>query len=115
MSVDSNLILSLGKLLLFAIGIVTAGFTILGSVAFWRTRSGGARSFTLLLQRGNALRLLTVITIVIAVALLALIGILDGSAAAAILSSIVGYVLGGLERDKEESKQANRGGENAEP
>lgn len=102
MSIDSNFIILLIQYFLIALGILTVGFIVVGSIAFWRTQKGSAKTFSLFLQRANALKLLTVALIVIASTLLALTGIVDGAAAMAILSGIAGYVLGGMGRAKEE-------------
>jgi hypothetical protein len=83
-----------------SLGIVVAGFAIVGGIAFWRTPTGSAKTFSLLLQGGNALRMITVILIVVVATLLALIGKIEGAAVVGIVSGIVGYVLAGLERSK---------------
>jgi hypothetical protein len=84
-------------------GMAILGFTIVGSIAFYRSSAGQAKSFGLLFQRGNFLRLGTVVLVVLAVILLALAGKLT-EGAAAVLSGVAGYVLGGLERQQGNSK-----------
>lgn len=95
-------LLGLAWIFVWVIGIVTLGFTIVGGIAFWKTNTGGAKTFTLFLQRGDALRIMTVGGIVVAATFLALAGILEGAAVASILSGIAGYVLGGLRQDKDD-------------
>ena len=80
---------------MLCVGIVTFGVTILGGIAFWRTQSGGAKTFSLLVQRADATRLVTVLVIVAAAFVLALIGRVEAGAVVSILSGIAGYVLGG--------------------
>ncbi|MFZ3384696.1 MAG: hypothetical protein WA144_12290 [Candidatus Methanoperedens sp.] len=104
-TIDNNLIITLAKYLLYAISILTVGFCIVGGIAFYNTQQGTAKTFSLLIQRANALRLITVFSIVMVSALLALTGIIDGNGVIAILSGIVGYVLGGIQRSKEEKDE----------
>jgi hypothetical protein len=78
-------------------GLAIVGFTVVGGIAFHRSGSGQAKSFGLLFQRGNFLRLGTVVLVVLAVLVLALMDKLT-EGAAAVLSGVAGYVLGGLER-----------------
>jgi hypothetical protein len=86
---------------LFVVAIV--GFTVVGSIAFYRAGAGQAKSFGFLFQRGNFLRLGTVVLVVLAVILLSLVGKLT-EGAAAVLSGVAGYVLGGLERQQGSAK-----------
>ena len=85
------------RALVALIGVTVIGFTVVGSIAFYRAEKGQAVSFGLLFQRGNFLRLGTVALIILAVVLLALVGKLT-EGAAAVLSGLAGYVLGGLDR-----------------
>ncbi len=89
-------LLALAQILLVCVAILALAFTIVGGIAFWRTEKGGAKTFTLFIQRGDALRILTVVLIVIAASFLALAHVIEGTAVVAILSGIAGYVLGGL-------------------
>jgi hypothetical protein len=50
------------------------GFTIVGGVAFSRVEKGAGKSFGLLFQRGNFLRITTVVIVVVAAMFLALAG-----------------------------------------
>jgi hypothetical protein len=93
-------IIGLAKLLLIGEGILVAGFTVVGAIAFWKTETGGATTFTSFFQRGDALRMITVGGIVIAATFLGLAKIVEGTAVVAILSGIAGYVLGGVEYSK---------------
>jgi hypothetical protein len=95
-------LLGLAWVFFWGILIITLGFTVVGGIAFWKTNTGGAKTFTLFLQRGDALRIMTVGGIVVAATFLALAGVLDGAAVAAILSGIAGYVLGGLGKSKDD-------------
>jgi hypothetical protein len=99
----------LTKLAIYSITIITCTMVlaggVVGAVAFGRTREGAAKSFGLLFQRGNFLRIATVYFVVLAVMLLALLGKLNEGAAAA-LSGVAGFVLGGLDRGKGTEKEA---------
>ena len=83
-----------------------ACLTIIGSIAFWKTEKGAAKTFSLLLERSNVLQMLTVILIVAAATLLRLADAINSEAIVSILSGIAGYVLGGVgfgrQKDKEE-------------
>ncbi|HEX7314366.1 MAG TPA: hypothetical protein VF297_10610 [Pyrinomonadaceae bacterium] len=103
----NNDIYGLARLVVIGIGIVIASFTIIGAIAFWRTKQGAAEIFSRLFERSDAIRVLTVGGIVIAATFLALVGIIKESAVVAILSGIAGYVLGGTQR----SKVGERGGQ----
>lgn len=103
---DQLFVLELGKLFVVVTGIIMVGGTIIGSVAFWRAGSGTAKTFSLLIQRGNLLKLLTVLCIVIAATMLAILGKIPSEGITAILSGIAGYVLGGI--GKSSSGKATR-------
>ncbi len=75
------------------IGVMVC-LTLAWSVTFWILRNKDKQIKALLLG-GNALRLLTVILVVCATSILAVIGVLS-EAVCAIFSGIVGYVLGSL-------------------
>jgi len=76
-----------------ALGILS--FTVIASIAFNRTQKGAAKSFGLLFRRGDFLRIITVLAIIYATLILALLGLFEQSVAT-ILSGVAGYVLGGL-------------------
>ena len=80
-------------------------FGVVGGIAFSKTAKGAGRSFGLLFERGNFLRILTVLFVVIAVIFLSLTGKLD-EGAVAVLSGVAGYVLGGLEKQETNRKSA---------
>lgn len=104
MNIDTAFIISLAWLFLYALGIVVAGYTIVGAIAFWKTQKGSAKTFSLLLQRGNALKMLAIVLVIVVATLLTLLGKIEGAAVVGILSSIGGYILGGLERVKAEEE-----------
>ncbi len=83
--------------------LVTLIFGVMGCIAFARTEKGSAKSFGLMFQRGNFLRIATVIMVVLAVLFLGLVDILKENGIISILSGIAGYVLGGLDRNKDGS------------
>jgi hypothetical protein len=86
------------QIFLFAtimVGTVVAGATIVGSIAFFKTDKGAAKTFSLLIQRAGALQMITVMTIVVGACLLAFAGKISAEGITSILSGIAGYVLGG--------------------
>ena len=83
--------------------LATAAFGIMGCIAFARSEKGQARSFGLMFKRGNFLRVATVIMVVLAVLFLGLMDTIKENGIIGILSGIAGYVLGGLERTREDS------------
>lgn len=93
---DQLFVLELGKLFVTSLAIVVIGGTIIGAIAFWRAGQGTAKTFSLLIQRGNLLKLLTVLCIVVAATMLAVLGKIQPEGITAILSGIAGYVLGGV-------------------
>jgi len=103
-----HFVLQLSLLGVYAVCAVAVGLTIVGAVAFWRAAGGSdaAWAFTRLLERGEAVKMLTIILIVLSVTMLALLGKLESQGVIGILSGIGGYVLGGLQR----SPQASPGG-----
>jgi hypothetical protein len=86
----------LGLVVLFGLAII--GFTVVGGIAFYKAGQGQAKSFGLLFERGNFLRLATAVLIILAAILLAAINKLNPEGVAAILSGVAGYVLGGMDR-----------------
>lgn len=85
---------------IFVVGFLA--FTIVGGIAFSKTTKGAAKSFGLLFQRGNFLRIATVMFVVLAVIFLSLLGGLN-EGAVSVLSGVAGYVLGGLDRQQQDS------------
>ena len=63
---NADLVKTLAMWLTLIVLIVVAGLTIMGSIAFWNTETGGAKTFSLLLQRAAALQMLTILVIVLA-------------------------------------------------
>lgn len=88
----------IGSITVIILGVMFA-FTIVGGIAFNRSQQGSAKSFGLLFQRGNFLRIATAFLVVIAVVYLALLNKLSDGAIG-ILSGVGGYVLGGLDKGK---------------
>ncbi len=75
-----------------------AAFTVVGGIAFSKVERGAGKSFGLLFSRGNFLRISTVVFCVFALVVLAFAGKLS-EGAVAVLSSIAGFVLGGVSKD----------------
>jgi hypothetical protein len=78
--------------------VITAGLTIVGTIAFYRAERGQAKTFSLLMQRAGALQLIAVLTIVVGACLLTVLGRISSDGIVSILSGIAGYVLGGLSK-----------------
>jgi hypothetical protein len=81
-------------------------FSIMVWAAFRSPRPGAPKSLGLLFARANVLRLFTVLMVVVAVVFLELIGHLH-EAAAAILSGIIGYVLGGVDKPRTDALESS--------
>ena len=81
-------------------GVIIAAliaFAVVGSIAFSKINQGAGKSFGLLFFRGEFLRMATVILCIFSVVILSFGGKLtDG--AIALLSGIIGFVLGGAIR-----------------
>ena len=86
--------------MLIAFGVI-ACTVIVGGIAFWKTEKGGAKTFSLLLVRANALQMLAVILIVISAIILRLANAISSEAVVSILSGVAGYVLGGIAPKKD--------------
>lgn len=84
--------------LFWLIAVAIVCIVIAWSVAFWCLR-GKADALKALLLEGNLIRLLTVLLIVFATTILAILGALN-EAVSAIFAGIVGYVLGSMREAK---------------
>lgn len=80
------------------VGILAAGFSLIGLLAIWRSEQHGALAYFRLFERLQVLQLLTVMLVIASATVLALLGILDSNGVTGILSGVAGYVLGGLNR-----------------
>jgi hypothetical protein len=78
-----------------SLGLIVFG--IVGGIAFSKVQVGAGKSFGLLFQRGNFLRIITVFAVILAVVFLALLNKLN-EGAIAVLSGVAGFVLGGLDK-----------------
>lgn len=88
-----DFVLQLARLLLIAFGIMMAGAAVVYMTMFWKGNFDGA-SVAGILQQTDVPKLATIIMIVLAAALLGILGIIAGEAVIALLSGIAGYVLG---------------------
>jgi hypothetical protein len=73
-----------------------AGFTLVGTVAVWRTSKDGAWAFFRMFERMQVLQMLTVMLVIASATVLAMRGVLNSNGVTGILSGVAGYVLGGL-------------------
>ena len=117
---DAKIVIELAWIALIALATIIVPFTVIASIAFCRAPVGKhqnpAFTFSQLFQRAKALQMITVILIVVAAALLALLRIIDSNGAVGILSGIAGYVLGGLNiESNRRQKQLPRTETGAEP
>lgn len=98
---NAALLSTLVLYLTIIIAVIVTGGTIVGSIAFWRTQQGAAKTFSLLLQRASALQMLAVILIILAACALRTLDLINSEAVVTLLSGIAGYVLGGSARTKQ--------------
>ena len=96
--ISSANVISLFNASAIFIGILAFGFTLVGAIAVWRAGKDGAPAFFHMFERLQVLQLLTVMLVIAAATVLALLGILDSSGITSILSGVAGYVLGGWNR-----------------
>ena len=107
--------IEMAQLVVWSVSVLVAlwilAFLIVGSIAFWRTEKGAAKTFSLMFKRGDFLRILTVMFVVLAVIWLSAMNALTPGAIA-ILSGVAGYVLGGLGKSlqNDSDKDANGDG-----
>ena len=105
-AVDTAFITSVMWYGFLSVAFIATGATIIGSIAFWRASSGQAKTFSLLIQRADATRLITIMLIIIVAFVLSLLGRVDSSATITLLSGVAGYVLGGSSANRKESPEA---------
>ena len=86
-------IITLAQMSLIGLGIIIGGATIVYGVMFWKGNMSGT-TIARILQQTDVPKLATIILIVLAASLLALLGVIAGEAVIALLSGIAGYVLG---------------------
>lgn len=107
MTMDSSVFLTLAQYMTVCVVFIVVCWTILGSIAFWKSGTEAGQDFLLTLQpSAESLKVFTIGGIVIAAAFLAFAGVIEGGAVTSILSGIAGYVLGTSGRG------ADRSGEN---
>ena len=106
----ARLNIELTHLIVMAVTLIVVvaiiGFTVIGKTAFSKVEKGAGKSFGLLFQRGNFLRITTVVLVVLAAMFLALAGKLN-EGVGALLSGVAGMALGGL--DKAQPPDENKG------
>jgi hypothetical protein len=78
------------------VGILAVGFTLVATIAVWRTSKDGAWAFFRMFERLQVLQMLTVMLVIASATILAMLGILNSNGITGILSGVAGYVLGGL-------------------
>ena len=93
---DPTILTTLALYATIMVVAITLCTTIVGGIAFWKTQVGAARTFSLLLERANALQMLAVILIIVAAVALRLQDAINPEAVVSILSGVAGYVLGGV-------------------
>lgn len=57
MNISTAFILELSKMLMYVLFALILSFTIIGLIAFCRTSKGTAKTFSLLIERGNILHM----------------------------------------------------------
>jgi hypothetical protein len=101
MEKDYHLLPVIALYVTIAVGIVIAGATIVGGIAFWRAEKGTAKTFSLLIQRANFLQMLAVVLIILAAVGLRLADKIGAEAVVSLLSGVAGFVLGGVTKSKQ--------------
>jgi uncharacterized Tic20 family protein len=96
MTIDAAALTTLAFYATIMVVAIVACTTIVGGIAFWRAQKEQAKTFSLLLQRANALQMLAVILIIVAAVVLRIGNGISAEAIVSILSGIAGYVLGGV-------------------
>jgi hypothetical protein len=81
---------------------------VLNDFAFSKVEQGAGKSFGLLFIRSNSLRISTVVFCIFALVVLAMSGELS-EGAVAVISSIAGFVLGGVPKETSEQKGTGNG------
>jgi len=103
----SSDVLQLTFYTLIGISVLIACSTIVQSIIVWRTTKGAPKNYSEIFDQDAALKMVTVGMIIVGACFLAVLGKIGSDAVAAILSGIVGYVLGGSRKSK--SKAAESG------
>jgi len=93
-----GLLSQLGFYLTIMVCAVAVCATVVGGIAFWKTDKGAAKTFSLLIERANALQMAAVVLIVMGGCSLRIMNLISADATVSILSGIAGYVLGGVSR-----------------
>ena len=95
-----DFIITLCRYMLIAFGILITGAAVVYATLFWKGNFTGA-AIARILQQTDIPKLATIILIVLAASLLALLQVIAGEAVIALLSGIAGYVLGNRAAPKE--------------
>lgn len=98
-----NFILAMCRYMLIAFAILIAGAALVYTTLFWKGNFSGP-NIVRILQQTDIPKLATIILIVLAASLLALLQVIAGEAVIALLSGIAGYVLGNRAAPKETSE-----------
>lgn len=96
-AISPEALIQLGWLAFYSIAVCVISASVLGCIAFWKS-ADAAGAFTKMFDRAQALKMVTVLLIVLSVLILALLGKIAESGTVGVLSGIAGYVLGGLEK-----------------
>ena len=104
MTTDTTIVSTLALYATIVVVTITLCTTLVGGIAFWRTHSGAAKTFSLLLRRANALQMLAVILIIVAAVALRMTNGISAEAVVSLLSGIAGYVLGGIAKPKDQEE-----------
>ena len=97
------------------VALIAGGFTLVGTVAVWRSDKNGALVFFRMFETMQMLQLLTVMLVIASATILALLGILNSNGIIGILSGVAGYVLGGLGRTYAATQQSSEKRKGSDP
>ena len=106
-SLTPEVVLQLGWLAFYSIAVCVVSVATIGAIAFLKS-DNPAGSFSKMFERAQALKMVTVLLIVLSVLILALLGKIAESGTIGVLSGIAGYVLGGLEKSNPEPEKPPR-------
>lgn len=107
MQPETELLSRLGLCLTIMVVVVSVCATIIGGIAFWKTEKGGAKTFSLLVQRASAIQMATVVLIILGACSLRMLNLISSEAVVSILSGVAGYVLGGVSRSSAKNDVAD--------
>jgi hypothetical protein len=90
------LVIQLMTIMAVTMMVLAICVTVVATIAFRKTDKDAASTLSVMIERGGALQLLTVVSIVMSVLVLRILDALGADATVSVLSGVAGYVLGGF-------------------